>query len=180
MWRMWKDLFSSSNSWTPQSNSSWGQNFPLRILFAWCKKQIWTFAASSFYSLKGGSCKMSDMWQEYPTEKSPKSSHERPHRWDSVQLLIVSQEIHAKMDFDHAFENTQWRKTKQMQPMWLCILSGRPFENPQWRKAKQMMQPVGLCIIWSKYIADTFEETLWRCNQMQQQLRLFVLIKYKI
>ena len=39
-----------------------------------------------------------------------------------------------------SFENAQWRKVKQMQPMWLCILSGRrfveAFENTQWRKDK--------------------------------------------
>ena len=40
------------------------------------------------------------------------------------------------------FENTQWRKDKQMQPVWFCILSGRrfeeTFENTQWRQIKQM------------------------------------------
>ena len=39
----------------------------------------------------------------------------------------------------------QWRKVKQMQPMSLCIFSGRQFEdtfdNAQWRKVKQM-QPM--------------------------------------
>ena len=42
---------------------------------------------------------------------------------------------------------TQWRKVKQMQPIWLCILWSRPFEdsfdNAQWRKTKQMQS---LCI----------------------------------
>ena len=51
--------------------------------------------------------------------------------------------------FEDTFENTQWRKVKQMQSMRLRILQGRPFEvtyeNAQWRKIKQM-QPMGICI----------------------------------
>ena len=46
--------------------------------------------------------------------------------------------------FEEAFENAQWRKIKQMQPMWLCIPSGRRFEDTfektQWRKVKQCNQ----------------------------------------
>ena len=42
------------------------------------------------------------------------------------------------------------RKVKQMQPIWLYILSCRrfkeTFDNAQWRKAKQM-QPMWLCIL---------------------------------
>ena len=49
-----------------------------------------------------------------------------------------------------SFENAQWRKAKQMQPMRLCILSGKhfeeTFEDTQWRKTKQM-QPMWLCIL---------------------------------
>ena len=47
---------------------------------------------------------------------------------------------------------------KQMQPMWLCIIKGRPFEdtheNAQWRKVKQM-QPVWLCIFSGRQFEDT-------------------------
>ena len=47
--------------------------------------------------------------------------------------------------FEETFDNAQWGKVKQMQPVWLCILSSKrfedTFENPQWRKSKQM-QPV--------------------------------------
>ena len=39
---------------------------------------------------------------------------------------------------------TQWRKVKEMQPVWLCIFLCKcfedPFENTQWRKVKQMQQ----------------------------------------
>ena len=49
--------------------------------------------------------------------------------------------------------------------MWLCILSGRQsentFENTQWRKVKQM-QPVWVCILWSSRFKDPFENTRWR------------------
>ena len=46
--------------------------------------------------------------------------------------------------FEETFENTQWRKVKQMQPMWLCLFSGRPFEdtfeNAQWKKSNKCNQ----------------------------------------
>ena len=42
--------------------------------------------------------------------------------------------------FKATFENSQWRKVQQMQPMRLCLFSGKPFgdsfENAQWREAK--------------------------------------------
>ena len=44
--------------------------------------------------------------------------------------------------FEETFENAQWRKVNQMQPMWLCfVLCKRfeeTFENTQWGKVKQM------------------------------------------
>ena len=52
-----------------------------------------------------------------------------------------------------------------MQAMPLCILSGRQFEdtfeNSQWRKAKQM-QPVQICFLNFKQFEETFEKTQWR------------------
>ena len=62
-----------------------------------------------------------------------------------------------------------------MQPVWLCILSGKQFEDTfeetQWRKVKQM-QPVWLCILWSKFIAETFENPQWRKVEQMQPMRL--------
>ena len=73
---------------------------------------------------------------------------------------------------EDSFENVQWRKVKRMQPMWLCILSGRrfdeAFENTQWRKVKQMQQ-MWLCIFLCKRIEDTFRmhsgEKSNKCSQ---------------
>ena len=52
-----------------------------------------------------------------------------------------------------------------MQPVWLCLFLGRQFEdtfeNTQWRKAKQM-QPMRLCLFWGRRFEDTFENTQWR------------------
>ena len=52
--------------------------------------------------------------------------------------------------FEEPFENAQWRKVKQMQPMWVRLFSGKQFdeafENTQWREIKQM-QPVWLCLL---------------------------------
>ena len=51
-------------------------------------------------------------------------------------------------------------KSKQMQPVWLCICRARPFENTQWGKDKQM-QPVWICMLRSKFFQETFEKTQW-------------------
>ena len=57
---------------------------------------------------------------------------------------------------------TQWRKVKQMQPVWICILLCKlfeeTFENTRWRKVKQM-QTVWLCILSGKPFEKTFENT---------------------
>ena len=73
--------------------------------------------------------------------------------------------LYSGKQFEEAFENTQWRKIKQMQSVWFCNPSGRKsegsFENTQWRKAKQM-QPVWLCILWCRQFEETFENTQCR------------------
>ena len=77
--------------------------------------------------------------------------------------------------FEDIFENAQWRKVKQMQPMWLCLFLGRQFqdsfENTQWGKVKQM-QPMWLCILSSKRFEDTFENTQWRKVKHMQPMWL--------
>ena len=82
--------------------------------------------------------------------------------------------IFSCKQFEGTFENTQWRKVKQMQPMWLFIFSCKQFEgtfeNTQWRKVKQM-QPVWLCILCPKCFegafenAKTFNNDVKQCNQ---------------
>ena len=67
--------------------------------------------------------------------------------------------------------NAQWRKVKQMQPMWLCILKGRPFEetheSTHWRKVEQM-QLMWLCFLSGKQFEDTHENAQWiKVKQMQ-------------
>ena len=57
------------------------------------------------------------------------------------------------------FKNATWRKVKQLQSMWICILLGRQFEetfeNAQWRKVQQM-QPMWFCILSGRQFEDTF------------------------
>ena len=58
-----------------------------------------------------------------------------------------------------------------MQPVWLCILSGRPSEdtseNTQWRKVKQM-QPVWLRMFAGRKLEETFENPqCWKMEQMK-------------
>ena len=42
--------------------------------------------------------------------------------WTSVQLFFFS-----SMLFENTFENTYWQKIKQLQPMWLQLISRRGF-----------------------------------------------------
>ena len=44
--------------------------------------------------------------------------------WTSVQLFFFS-----SMLFENTFENTYWQKIKQLQPMWLQLISRRGFEK---------------------------------------------------
>ena len=58
-----------------------------------------------------------------------------------------------------------------MQPMWLCLFSGKQFEdtfeNAHWRKVKQM-QPMWLCLFSGRQFEETFENAQWsRIIQMQ-------------
>ena len=72
---------------------------------------------------------------------------------------------------------TRWRKSKQMQPMWLCIRSCKcsegPFENTQWRKAKQM-QPMRLCLLSGRWFEETFEEAQRRKVKQVQSMWLCI------
>ena len=80
------------------------------------------------------------------------------------------------MSFEDTFENAQWGKVKQMQAMWLSILSGRPFEEPhenaQWRKVKQM-QPMCLCIFSGRQFKDT------HAIQKSRKIPVFYFQKYR-
>ena len=50
-----------------------------------------------------------------------------------------------------SFENVLWRKVKQMQPMWLCLLT---FENTRCRKIKQMQS------MWQAISGDIWKHTV--------------------
>ena len=80
--------------------------------------------------------------------------------------------------FEDSFEDTQWRKVEQMQPMWLCILWGRQFggtfEDTQCRKVKQM-QPMWLCILSGMQFEKTFENTQWGKVAQMQPMWLCIL-----
>ena len=68
-------------------------------------------------------------------------------------------------------KDKQCYDANQMQPMWLCIFTGRQFEeafeNTQWRKVKQM-QPMWICILFCKRFEDTFENAQWRKDKQMQ------------
>ena len=71
------------------------------------------------------------------------------------------------------FENTQWGKVEQMQPMWLCIFLCTSFEdtfeNAQCRKVK-LMQLMWLCIFLCTSFEKTFENTWWNATNVIMQL----------
>ena len=70
---------------------------------------------------------------------------------------------------------TNGRKFIQMQPVWLCILSGRQyketFKNTQCGKAKEM-QPMRLCLFSCRSFEDTFKNAQWRKVKQMQAMRL--------
>ena len=65
-----------------------------------------------------------------------------------------------------------------MQPMWLCILKGRPFEetheSTHWRKVEQM-QLMWLCFLSGKQFEDTHENAQWRKVKQMQPMWLCIL-----
>ena len=77
--------------------------------------------------------------------------------------------------FEYTFENTQWGKDKQMQPVWICIHSGwsfaDTFENTQWRKVANM-QPMQLFIWSGRRFEITFENAQWRKVKEMQAMWL--------
>ena len=63
-------------------------------------------------------------------------------------------------------ENAQWRKNKQMQPIWLWILLSRlfedTFEDAQCWKVKQM-QLMWICLFLDRRFEKTSENAQWCC-----------------
>ena len=70
--------------------------------------------------------------------------------------------------FEETSENAQWRKVKQMQPMWLRVFSCKQFEeafeNAQWKKVKEIMK---LCL----FSGGQFVDILKTKNIMEQRER---------
>ena len=86
---------------------------------------------------------------------------------------VTSNRLH-----ENTFENAQWRKLKQVQPMWLCICSCQlfenTFENAQWRKVKQM-QPVWFWVLTGVQFDETFKNAQWGNLEQMQPVWLYIL-----
>ena len=93
---------------------------------------------------------------------------------DTFEISLRKQIIQGKPECDYAFvqagslttsENSHRRKVVQMQPMRLCMCSGRQFEktfeNSLWRKIVKM-QPMQLCICSLRRFEKTFENSHWK------------------
>ena len=84
-----------------------------------------------------------------------------------MRICIIS----GKQSSD-TFESTQWRKVKQVQPVWLCVLLcwrfEETFESTHRIKVKQM-STVWLCLHSGRQFDFSFENSQWRnlhkCNQ---------------
>ena len=65
-----------------------------------------------------------------------------------------------------------------MQPMWLCMHWSKctevTFEKTQWKKVKQM-QPMWLCFFSGKRFDTTFENSQWRKIKQMQPMRICLL-----
>ena len=96
----------------------------------------------------------------------------------SVSTEINIHTILTGRPFEDSFENPQWRKVKQMQPLWFCLLSGRKFEdifeNAQWRRTQQM-QSMWVCILRRRPFEHSFKNTQWRKVKQMQPVWLCIL-----
>ena len=65
-----------------------------------------------------------------------------------------------------------------MQPMWLCLFSGRQFEvtfEKTHRGKVKQMQPVWVWLLWSKFFEVSYEITQWRkVKQMQPVHNVYI------
>ena len=99
-------------------------------------------------------------------------------RWCNVTLLAFVWLLLCVCMTYMSIITHQWGKVKQMQPMLLCILKGRPFEethdNTHWRKVEQM-QPMWLCFLSGKQFEDTHDDTQWRNIKQMQPMWLCIL-----
>ena len=55
--------------------------------------------------------------------------------------------MHWPKFFEETFEDTPWRKVKQMQPMWLCIIPCKPFEGPYEKTQRRKVKHI-ILLIW--------------------------------
>ena len=111
-------------------------------------------------------------WHQHHFQpKTNLKRHFKKHNGEKSIKCSQCEYVSYAILFENTFDNAQWRKVEQMQPMRLCLFSGRwfddSFENAQWRKAIQM-QPMWLCILSGRRSEETFENTQWRkVKQMQ-------------
>ena len=93
---------------------------------------------------------------------------------EKSQTNVTSVNMPAK----DTLETTQWRKVKQMQPVWICLFSSRQFEetfeNTKWGQGKQM-QPMWLCVLLCKRFEVTFKNSQRRKVEQMQPVWLCIL-----
>ena len=94
----------------------------------------------------------------------------------SMQLCISS-----CMQFKDTFDNTQWRKAKQMQSMQLCILSGckfeRTFENTYSGENLNKCNRCDFDSSWTNSLIKHMQKCLWL--NITRSANYGIIIEYK-
>ena len=139
----------------------------LSLLFSMCTTKLFVISWFLLSLLWADAVEGSRSWTKKHGQFK-KSDGNRGGQWRNFKQVF----------WGRHFATAQWRKAKQMQPMWLCIASWRKFEdtfeNAQWRQVKQM-QPVWLCFCSDRRFEETFENAQWRKVKQMQPVWLCIL-----
>jgi len=78
---------------------------------------------------------------------------------------------------EETFEDTQWRKVKQMQPMWLCIFSGSQFEGPSKETQLQFGDNLNIFVnIWMYTISVCVWHKLYQFIEISPRSKIYLTL----
>ena len=89
--------------------------YPLEHLKSFATDRLWVYNAENFF--------VAFSRYIYSAVSTIKQNFKKWLFWDTLLCILLCKRV------EDTFENAQWRKVKQMPPMWLCILSGRRFDD---------------------------------------------------
>ena len=114
--------------------------------------QYWTWLKISLHVAHFENIFMWWMWKNYGNGWTPYAAHALKHHQSFLCIYLMQVKMSAKCSkCDYAFLSADVltahfkihsEQVKNMEPVWLCSITGRQFketfENTQWRKVKQM------------------------------------------